>query len=181
MKVVILCTLFISTLISSNLSTLYKLYETQQYKRGCDYGFKYLKKNRDSEKFLTLYGLSCLETNKIDRIATPMVKLKNGKAQRENGSYFGTILLQKQLLKQALLDKKELGKLKLPKTNFVLSKIFNLFVHKRYHLKDDIYIFQDSNNRDIEYQLYIQKMATKNYMILDIYKNNKFIKRYRYN
>ncbi len=180
MRVVIFFILFTSTIFSSNLSTLYKLYEKQKYNKGCNYAFKYFKKNRNSEKFLTLYGLSCLETNNINRIAIPMVRLNSTKSSRENASYFGTILLQKQLLKQALLDHKELGELKLPKTDFILSKIFNLFVKKRYNLKDDIYILKDSQDSTIKYQLYIKKTSNKNLMVVDIYKDSKFIKRYIY-
>jgi len=68
-------------LFSSNLSTLYKLYEKQEYTKACDYAVKYFykKRNKNSEQYLTLYGLSCLETDKIHRIATPMLRLKNTK------------------------------------------------------------------------------------------------------
>ncbi len=76
----------------------------------------------NSEKFLTLYGLNCLETDSIDEIAKPMVLLKKSRESRQNASYFATILLQKQLLKQALLDKREIGYLKLPTTNFSLKR-----------------------------------------------------------
>ncbi|HIM93667.1 MAG TPA: hypothetical protein EYM49_01335, partial [Campylobacterales bacterium] len=121
--------LFLASLVSaSNLSDIYKLYEKQEYEEGCDYGAKYYTKNIDNEKYLTFYGLSCLETNSLNRLAQPMVKLGETKELRETASYFATILLQKQLMRQFLLDGKELGNLKLPKTDFVLSRIFNLFV-----------------------------------------------------
>ncbi len=173
MKWIIYLTILSSLLLSSNLSTLYKYYEKQEYDRGCDYGKKFLKKNIKNEKYLTLYGLTCLETDNIDRIATAMRGLKETKESRENASYFATILLQKQLLKQALLDNKTLGYLNLPKTNFILSKIFNMFVNKEYELKDNIYKLEDKDRR---YQLYIEKK----HLIIDIYQNSKFTKRYRY-
>ncbi len=179
MKKVFLIAILSLVVYGSNLSTLYYFYENQEYDRGCDYAMKYYNKNKNDEKFVTLYGLSCLETDNIHRIATPMIVLKKSKSSRENASYFGTILLQKQLLKQAILDGKELGDLKLPKTNFVLSKIFNLFVKKRYTLRDGVYTILD--NKGTKYQLYIEKAKKDiDYMIIDIYKNNKFIKRYRY-
>lgn len=173
MKWLISFTILSSYLLSSNLSTLYKYYEKQEYDKGCDYGKRHLKRNIKSEKYLTLYGLTCLETDNIDRIATPMRELRETKESRENASYFATILLQKQLLKQALLDKKNLQQLNLPKTNFILSKIFNMFVDKRYKLKESVYTLED---RDKKYKLYIEKK----YLIIDIYQNNKFTKRYRY-
>ncbi|RUM74896.1 MAG: hypothetical protein DSZ11_03215, partial [Sulfurovum sp.] len=87
----------------------------------------------------------------------------------------------KQLLKQFLLDGKKLSNLKLPKTNFVLSKIFNLFVKEAYSLKEDTYILQDSDKKDIHYEVYMKK-SKKNiyYMIIDIYQDGKFTKRYQY-
>jgi len=174
-------TLFLS---SSNLSKLYKMYEHQEYSKACDYALKYYykKSNKNNEKYVTLYGLSCLETDKIDRIAIPMTKLKKSPSARANASYFSTILLQKQLLQQAVIDGKKIDDLHLPTTSFIVSKIFNLFVNKEYILKDDIYRFEDKNNREKTYKLYIDKSEKNNqYMIIDIYKDEKFIKRYRYN
>lgn len=182
MKLILLMMIPLSFLFSSNLSTLYTLYEKQEYDKACDYSVKYFEKNKNSEKYLTLYGLSCLETDKIYRIATPMIRLKKTEAARANASYFATILLQKQLLKQALLDGKNLDDLALPKTNFILSKIFTLFVQKKYRLNNNIYKFQDENYQEKSYKLYIQEdTKTKNYMIIDVYNDDKFIKRYRYN
>jgi len=168
-------------LFSSNLSKLYKLYEKQEYVKACDYGLKYYRKNKKNEKYLTLYGLACIETNKLSRIALPMMHLTKSKDARANASYFGTILLQKQLLLQVLIDKKEIFDLHLPKTNFVLSKIFSLFIKKEYSFKNDIYTFIDAVNSDVYYKLYIEKnKKNKTYMILDIYTNDKFSKRYQY-
>ena len=167
-------------LFSSNLSKLYKLYEKQEYDKACNYAHKYYykKKNRNSENYSTFYGLSCLETNKISRIAIPMTALTKTEDARANASYFGIILLQKQLLLQALIDKKPLGKLHLPSTNFIISKLFTLFLEKKYTLEDNVYKFIDKNLR---YELYIKK-AKKNheYMVIDIYKDEKFTKRYQY-
>ena len=182
MKKLFLLTSLTSLLFCSNLSEIYKLYEKQEYEKGCDYGAKYYNKNINSEKYLTFYGLSCLETNSINRLAQPMVKLGETKELRETASYFATILLQKQLLKQSLLDGKELSNLNLPKTDFVVSKIFNLFVEKKYKVKDDIYTLIDIDKKDIRYEVYIKKSKKNiNYMIIDIYDGDKFTKRYQYN
>ncbi len=169
---------------SSNLSNLYKMYEGQEYTKACDYASKYYykKENKSNEKYVTLYGLSCLETDKINRIATPMIQLNSSATARANASYFSTILLQKQLLRQAIIDGKKIDDLHLPTTTFILSKIFNLFVNKEYILKDGIYRFKDKSNKEKTYKLYIDKSEKRSiYMIIDIYKDEKFIKRYRYN
>lgn len=182
MKWLLFLILSSSFLLSSNLSILYKMYEKQEYDKGCDYAVKYYERNKNNESYLTLYGLSCLETDKIHRIATPMLRLQDSKDARANSSYFATILLQKQLLKQALLDGKGLDDLNLPKTNFIVSKIFILFVQKKYLLSNEIYKFKDEENSEKSYKLYIEKSTNNTkYMIIDVYKDEKFIKRYRYN
>lgn len=184
MKNIILLLLMTTTFtFSSNLSSLYKLYEKQEYDKACDYAVKYFykKRNQNSEQYLTLYGLSCLETNKIYRIATPMLRLKETKDARANATYFSTILLEKKLLLQALVDKVPLTNLNLPNTNFILSKIFKLYTQKAYVLKDDVYTFKDAEKKEMKYQLYIEENKKKEkFMIIDSYKDDKFIHRYRY-
>ena len=184
MKAILFILMTTSFLFSSNLSKLYKMYESQEYDKACDYAMKYYykKSNKNDEKYVTLYGLSCLETDNIHRIAIPMIQLKKTVSARANASYFSTILLQKQLLQQAVIDGKKIDDLHLPTTNFILSKIFNLFVNKEYILKDNIYRFEDKKNSEKTYKLYMDKSKNNNqYMIIDIYKDEKFIKRYRYN
>ncbi len=165
----------------SSLSKLFKYYENQSYDKGCDYGAKYYTRNINNEKYLTLYGLSCLETNHIERVAKPMLALSKSASSRENASYFATIILQKQLLKQRLMDGKELGDLRLPKTNFVLSRIFEMFVNKEYTQKGDVYYLDDPSKKDIHYRVYIKKSKKRDYMVIDIYQEDRFTKRYRYN
>jgi hypothetical protein len=160
------------------------MYESQEYDKACDYAVKHYnkKRNRNNEKYVTLYGLACLETDKIYRIATPMIKLNKSANARANASYFSTILLQKQLLRQALIDGKKIDDLHLPTTTFILSKIFNFFVHKEYQLIDGVYKFEDKKNKEKTYKLYLDKSEKENiYMIIDVFKDEKFIKRYRYN
>ena len=181
MRKLFLLTFFSSLLFCSNLSEIYKLYENQEYEKGCDYGAKYYSRNVNNENYLTFYGLLCLETNSLNRLAQPMVNIGETKELRETASYFATILLQKQLLKQFLLDGKKLGELKLPKTDFVLSRIFNLFIKQEYRVEGDIYILVDKDKKDIRYEVYIKKSKKNiNYMIIDIYQGDKFTKRYQY-
>lgn len=165
----------------SPLSKLYSYYEKQEYDKGCDYGYKYYGKNSTHEKYLTLYALSCLETNNIDRIAKPMLGLRSSKEARENASYFTTILLQKELLMQAILDGISLGELTLPKTRFYLSRVFDGFVAKRYTQKEDVYTLEDEQSPEKYYKIYIETTKKlEHYMIIDIYEKEKFTKRYRY-
>lgn len=181
-KIIVILLMTTAFVFSSNLSTLYKLYEKQEYDKACDYAVKYFykNKNKNSDQYLTLYGLSCLETDKIYRIATPMLRLTSSKDARANATYFSTILLQQKLLFQALLDKTPLTDLHLPSTNFILSKIFADFVNKEYSEKDGIYSFKDATKKEMKYQLYIEESNKQKQMIIDIYKDDKFINRYKY-
>jgi hypothetical protein len=181
-KILILFFLISSFLFSSNLSTLYKLYEKQEYDKACDYAVKHFsqKRNKNSEEYVTLYGLSCLETDKIYRIATPILRLKKTKDARANATYLATILLQKKLLFQALVDKIYLKGLSLPQTNFILSKIFKLYINEEYLEKNGVYKFKDKDKKEMSYQLYIQESKKEKHMIIDIYKDDRFIHRYRY-
>lgn len=183
MKPILFIMVTTSFLFSSNLSSLYKQYEKQEYEKACDYGRKYLFKNSNinNEKYLTLYGLSCLETDNIERISIPIIHLKSTKNFRANASYFSTILLQKYLLFQALVDQKSLKSLHLPSTTFVLSKVFDLYVEENFTLQNGVYKFQDKNKESVKYQLYIETSKNdKKFMIIDIYKDDKFTHRYRY-
>ncbi|CAA6824974.1 MAG: Unknown protein [uncultured Sulfurovum sp.] len=182
-KIILIVLLTTISSFASNLSTLYKLYEKQKYDKACDYAVKYFykKKNKNSEQYLTLYGLSCLETDKIYRIATPMLRLKSSKNARANAAYLSTILLQKKLLFQALVDEVPLEGLRLPETNFIVSKIFKLYLNQEYVLKNNIYTFQDREKTALKYQLYVEENKKKEkFMIIDTYKDDKFIHRYRY-
>lgn len=182
MKNILFLMLFSSAFLSaSNLSNLYKMYEKQEYDKACNYAMKYFNKNKNAENYLTLYGLSCLETNNIERIATPMLRLKKSKDARANAAYFSTILLQKELLFQALVDKISLKNLQLPNTEFILSKIFTLFSQEKYSLKNEVYTFKDKEKQEMKYKLYIKENSKKQkQMILDIYKEDKFTHRYTY-
>ena len=110
-----------------------------------------------------------------------MVRLTHTKDARANASYFSTILLQKQLLMQSLIDEKSIDDLHLPTTNFFLSKVFRLFLEKKYELKDGVYFIKDVKQKEKLYKLYIKESKKKKkHMIIEIYKDDKFTKRYRY-
>jgi len=71
--------------------------------------------------------------------------------------------------------------LHLPSTTFVLSKIFNLFIEEKFILNNGVYKFEDNTKESVKYQLYIEETKKdKKYMIIDIYKDEKFTHRYRY-
>ena len=80
-----------------------------------------------------------------------------------------------------MVDKTSLKNLNLPRTNFILSKIFILFVKEEFILEGDRYTLKDEKNKELRYQLYIKENKKKEkQMIIDVYKDDKFTHRYSY-
>ncbi|MCF6200605.1 MAG: hypothetical protein L3J42_00510 [Hydrogenimonas sp.] len=169
-----------SSIIASDLERLYNLYQQKQYKKACNLGLRLFNKHKKNSKFLMLYGLSCLNADYIDRLAVPLTGLRSGKSERANASYFATILLQKKLLYHALLDNKDISNLVLPKTDYVLSKVFDLYVKKKYKKVDDKYYLISPKDASLMYVLYIETHNRVKKMVIEERIDNHTIKVHRY-
>lgn len=82
-------------LSASDSRELYRLYQNSQYIQTCNAGVKELHLHADDERFVSLYAFTCLEADRIDRLALPITMLKNSPEARKNVTYFTAILLQK--------------------------------------------------------------------------------------
>ena len=181
MKKILLALLLMSTLsLADRKSKLLKLYNKGNYEAVCSEGFKHFRKNRRDEAYISLYAYGCLNSDSIDRLATPIVMLKRSKGSRANASYFAAILMKKKLLYHALLDNYDLSGVVLPSSSYILSKVFDLFVKNSTKPKDDVYTLIDEKDSTIEYTLYIDKSESLAKIILEIYKNNILLKRHTY-
>ncbi len=179
-KLVLVLLLFISSLYSSDLEKIFGLYQSKKYKQACRLGLKIFDAHKKNSKFLMLYGLSCLKADYIDRLAVPLTGLRYSKSERANASYFATILLQKKLLYHALLDNVDISDLKLPKTDYILSKVFDLYAKKRYKKADDKYYFVLKDKPGFMYVLYIENDGRVNKMIIEERLDDHIIKIHRY-
>ena len=103
------------------------LYEDKKYKEACILGFNNFKYKEQDEDFVSLYAFSCLHSDYIDRLALPIAMLKLSSEARANSAYLSIILMQKKLLYHALVDNYDLSSLKLPSTDYVLSKVFDFY------------------------------------------------------
>jgi hypothetical protein len=159
---------------------MFKLYQNEEYKKACTLGYDYFKKNKNDEQFLSLYGFSCLKSDYIDRLAQPVTRLKFSKEARANAAYFSVILMQKKLLYHALLDGYDLSSFSLPSTDYVLSKVFDLYSRLDKPAKKEFYLFKDSENKNLLYKLYIVKDAQINKMVIEEYYDTIKIKRHIY-
>ena len=171
---------FLSWTHAADVKDLFDYYNKKEYEKACKVGLRIFNRYKKDSKFLMLYGLSCLKADYIDRLAVPLTGLRKTKAERANASYFATILLQKKLLYHSLLDDVDISGLKLPYTDYILSKVFDMYTRKEYRKENGVYIFHPEDSRNTTYKLYIDRNGTIPKMVIDVYENDHFFKRHRY-
>jgi len=160
--------------------TMLQLYQNEKYKKACNIGYTYFHKYKRDEAYSSLYAFSCLKSDYIDRLSQPITTLKRSKEARKNAAYFATILMQKKLLYYSLVDNYNLSNLKFPTTDYVLSKVFDLYSKLPSHKPKKFYILKDSNNPKLIYKLYIIKQHNMNKMVIEEYYDTIKIKHHIY-
>jgi len=177
----ILIILFISLNLFASVKTeMIDLYKNKEYKEACRVGLTNFKRIKNDEKFVTLYAFSCLYSDYIDRLIVPTTMLRNSEEARSNAAYFSIILMQKKLLYHALIDNFDISSLKLPTTDFVLSKVFNMYVSLGKHEPRKYYIFNDPNDKKITYKLYLVEDQSTIKMVIEEFYDTINIKRHTY-
>jgi hypothetical protein len=156
------------------------LFQNKIYKEVCSIGTKNFNNYRDDEEYISLYAFSCLYSDQIDRLAIPIILLRNSKESRANASYFSTILMQKKLLYHSLMDGYDISNLNLATTDYILSKVFDLYVKIGKYEKRQFYIFHDKESPKVTYKLYLQKTLKTTKMIIEEYYDNILVKKHIY-
>lgn len=159
-KLFIFSLLFLSSFLDgANLDEIWRWYNNKEYSKVCSKQVTlvdYFNFN-DDENFINMYAYSCLETDMINRLARPITQLRKSKESRANATYYTTILYQKKLLYQAIIDGLTSLPSELPSTHYILSKIYHDYVKGNYELKENIYFFHDKSNAALLYKLFIKK------------------------
>lgn len=169
-----------SFLWANDTTKLYTLYNQGHYEEACHTGFSLFSKNRKNEAFVSLYGYACLNSDYLDRLATPIVMLKYSADARANAAYFSAILMKKKLLYHALLDDYALEGIHLPASSHVLSKVFDLFAARAEKTKQNTYIFNDPIEEKITYHLYLDQSENVPKIIIEVYQESILKKRHIY-
>jgi len=159
---------------------MFQLYQNQEYAKACTLGFDFFKKYKKDEAYASLYAFSCLKSDYIDRLSQPITTLKFSKEARKNAAYFATILMQKKLLYYSLLDGYKLSTFKFPTTDYVLSKVFNLYSKLPEHPHKEFYIFKDKDDPRLMYKLFIMRHNNIKKMVIEEYYDTIKIKRHIY-
>jgi len=172
-------------LLVANLSAdikhdMFTLYQNKKYEKVCNIGINNFKQNKKDEEFVSLYAFACLKSDYIDRLAVPTVVLKFSKESRANAAYFSVILMQKKLLYHALVDNYDLSKFSLPTTDYVLSKVFDLYAKLGKHEPRAFYLFEDPNDAKLTYKLYLSRDFKLNKIVIEEFYDTISIKRHIY-
>jgi len=177
----ILVALFLTlTLYADIKQNMFNLYQNQKYEKVCSIGFDNFKRNKQDEEFVSLYAFSCLNSDYIDRLAVPTAVLKSSKESRANSAYFSVILMQKKLLYHALVDNYDLSSFSLPTTDYVLSRVFDLYSKLGEHEPRAFYLFEDPNDNKLTYKLYLSRDYRLDKMIIEEFYDTITIKRHVY-
>ncbi|MBU0633298.1 hypothetical protein KKA17_11740 [bacterium] len=180
MKYILLFLLFSTLIFADTKQDIYSLYQIKKYDEACKTGLLNLNKYRDDENFVSLYAFSCLYADYIDRLSVPITMLKNSKEARSNAAYLSIILMQKKLLEHSLIDNYNIKPLKLPSTDNVLSKVFDLYSNLQTPKKLPLYVFIDPKNDKITYRLYLSGDAAASNMVIEELYDSTLIKKHIY-
>lgn len=181
MKIVLLlCSFIIISLHADVKEQMLKLYKAGSFEASCELGYSQFEANKRDEEFISLYSFACLEADFIDRLSVPSVTLRFSKEARANAAYFAVILMQKKLLYHALLDNYDLSIYTLPSTDYILSKVFDLYTKQGKQTPQESYTFRDEKDPQRSYKLYVTKNDTVAKIVIEEYHNGSMLKRHIY-
>ncbi len=176
----LLTLVLVLNLYANTKQNMFNLYQNKKYERVCQIGFDNFKKNKRDEEFVSLYAFSCLNSDYIDRLAVPTAVLKFSREARANSAYFSVILMQKKLLYHALVDNYDLSKFSLPTTDYVLSRVFDLYSKIGKHEPRAFYLFEDPNDTKLTYKLYLVRDYKLNKIVIEEFYDRVTIKHHVY-
>ncbi len=178
MKLMTLILMLYLSLHANSKNEIVSLFKAKQYKEACLQGLSIIDKYSRDENFMTLYAFSCLNSDYIDRLNLPIAKLKFSKEARSNAAYFSVILMQKKLLLHSMVDGYDISSLKLPSTDFILSKVFDFYVHAP--MGKASYSFSDPDKKNVSYKLYLKKERGVHKIVIEEYYDKIMSRRHYY-
>lgn len=112
------------SLEARDISSFIDDFKAQKYNKVCEKGSRVYYGGYKDENFVSLVGISCAKVDRINILGMFQRSLVETEASRENASYFSTLILQKRLIYQFMIDDLDLSSLKLPTSTHVLSRVF---------------------------------------------------------
>lgn len=179
MRFILIFSLFLSSMYAYSYNDVLKDYEAKNFDKVCSDGSIFYMKNDRNENILTAVGDACAKIDAINPLGNIVKNLISTKEYRESGSYFATLILQKKLIYQFMLDAINLKELKLPRTNHVLSIVFENLANGNYEYIENSKKKVQITTGDLDYILWLSDDDPKK-VYIDEYKNGKIIKRHWY-
>lgn len=109
-------------------------FKAEKYNQVCEKGSALYYGGYADENFVSLVGVSCAKVDRINVLGMFQRSLVSTKSSRENASYFSTLILQKRLIYQFMIDGLALNNLKLPASNHLLSRVFEQLSANQYKI-----------------------------------------------
>ncbi len=177
-KIILSLIFIISCVMAGKFDVISKNYSKGEYKKVCLYGSKNIYSIKN-EQLLSIIGDACVRVDYINPLGDVIKGLISTKDFRENGSYFATILLQKKLLYQFMNDDMDISKLRLPRTAYIISVVFENIVKNNYKVlnKSPKKIEIDSGEK--KYIVWL-KPGKRTKVYIGEYENNKLVKEHWY-
>lgn len=112
------------SLEAKDITPFIKDFKAQKYNKVCEQGSRLYYGGYTDENFVSLVGVSCAKVDRINVLGMFQRSLVNDRSSRENASYFSSLILQKRLIYQFMIDDINIAELKLPTSTHVLSRAF---------------------------------------------------------
>ncbi len=124
-------------------------FKAKKYNKICDKGGRLFYGGYRDENFVSLVGISCAKVDRINILGMLQRSLVESPSSRENASYFSTLILQKRLIYQFMIDDLDLKNLRLPASTHLLSRVFEHLSAGQYELvsKDPKLVEINANGR----------------------------------
>lgn len=165
-----------SSLYAYSYNDILKDYEGKNYEKVCSQGSSLLLNNEKNENILVAIGDACAKIDAINPLGNVIKNLISTDEYRESGSYFATLVLQKKLIYQFIHDRINLKELRLPRTEHILSRVFEELAKGNYSENNQRIEIQ---TKDKEYLLWLSNDKPKK-VYIDELKDGKLIYRHWY-
>ena len=176
-KTLLLFIFTVLTLAAASRGEILQGYQNKEYRDVCIEGSKILRSYREDEPLINAVADACLKMHIVDLLPNPIVLLKKTPEARQNASFYATILFQKKMLYHALIDGIDISGVRVPKVDYVLSSVFDLFVRGKYTREGKVYLLDDGT---YTYRMQVVETARHKKIELKQYRGNTFVQQYYY-
>lgn len=158
-----------------DLSSFLHAYKQGDSESTCRFGRQLYRANIRDENILIAAGQACAKEDFIDFVSVLQQRLGKSPESRQAAVYFSSLVLQKRLIFQFMLEDVDLSPYALPVTDHILSRVFEAIKNGEYSLIAERPKHIQIGTQEDFLDVYITKKVC-----VDHYKDNKKIREHRY-